>query len=109
MHDGCALCPFLLSCLFLVRIQDARYVRSLIIKVMHSLHIGSLIKEELMRQERTISWLARKLYCDRSNVYHIFKRESIDTELLLRICLILGRNFFLLYVDEFVQKSQVDV
>ena len=78
-------------------------------KVMHSLHIGSLIKEELMRQERTISWFARKLYCDRSNVYHIFKRESIDTELLLRISLILGRNFFLLYVDEFVQKSQVDV
>lgn len=69
---------------------------------MHNIHIGNLIKEELQNQERTISWFARKLYCDRSNVYDIFKRESIDTELLLRISLILERNFFLLYVDEYV-------
>lgn len=66
-----------------------------------SIHIGHLIKEELKKQERTISWFARKLYCDRSNVYDIFKRESVDTELLLRISLVLKRNFFLLYVDEF--------
>lgn len=66
-----------------------------------SIHIGHLIKEELIKQERTISWFARKLYCDRSNVYDIFKRESVDTELLLRISLVLKRNFFLLYVDEF--------
>lgn len=71
---------------------------------MHNIHIGNLIKEELQNQERTISWFARKLYCDRSNVYDIFKRESIDTELLLRISLILERNFFLLYVDEYVGK-----
>lgn len=69
---------------------------------MHNIHIGNLIKEELQNQERTMSWFARKLYCDRSNVYDIFKRESIDTELLLRISLILERNFFLLYVDEYV-------
>ena len=72
---------------------------------MQNIHIGNLIKEELRNQERTISWLARKLYCDRSNVYDIFKRESMDTELLLRISLILKRNFFLLYVDEFVLKE----
>lgn len=68
---------------------------------MQSIHIGNIIKEELRKQERTISWFARKLYCDRSNVYDIFKRESVDTELLLRISLVLKRNFFLLYVDEF--------
>lgn len=68
---------------------------------MPEIHVGSLIKEELKRQERSISWFARKLYCDRSNVYDIFKRESVDTELLLRISLVLKRNFFLLYVDEF--------
>ena len=31
--------------------------------------IGNLIKEELEKQERTVSWFARKLACDRSNVY----------------------------------------
>lgn len=59
-----------------------------------TLHIGKLIKEELERQERTVSWFARKLYCDRSNVYKLFKRPTIDTELLLRISIILNHDFF---------------
>lgn len=56
--------------------------------------IGSLIKEELERQERSISWFARKLSCDRSNVYRLFQKESIDTNLLTRISILLGRDFF---------------
>ncbi len=56
--------------------------------------IGILIKEELERQERSISWFARKLPCDRSNVYRLFQKESIDTDLLARISILLGRNFF---------------
>lgn len=64
---------------------------------MYDIHIGNLIKEELARQERTISWFARKLYCDRSNVYDIFRRKSIDTELLLRISIVLNCNFFQYY------------
>lgn len=56
--------------------------------------IGSLIKEELARQERSVSWFARKLSCDRSNVYRLFQKHSIDTALLARISTILGRDFF---------------
>lgn len=56
--------------------------------------IGKLIKEELEKQERSISWFARKLSCDRSNIYRLFQKDSIDTHLLLRISLLLGRNFF---------------
>ena len=56
--------------------------------------IGILIKEELLRQERGISWFARKLSCDRSNVYRLFQRRSIDTDLLTRISLLLGHDFF---------------
>ena len=58
------------------------------------IHIGKLIEEELRRQERSVAWFARKLCCERTNVYSIFKRESIDTTLLLRISLVLHRNFF---------------
>lgn len=61
------------------------------------LHIGSQIKKELERQERTVSWFARKLCCDRSNVYKLFKRSTIDTELLLRVSQILHYDFFELY------------
>lgn len=57
-------------------------------------HIGTLIKVELERQERTVSWFARKLNCDRSNIYKLFRRSTIDTELLLRISTILHYNFF---------------
>lgn len=58
------------------------------------IHIGQLIKAELERQERTPTWLARKISCDRTNIYRIFERESIDTSLLLRISSALNRNFF---------------
>lgn len=56
--------------------------------------IGLLIKEELNRQERSISWFARKLSCDRSNIYRLFQKESIDTGLLARISLLLNHDFF---------------
>lgn len=56
--------------------------------------IGILIREELERQERSISWFARKLACDRSNVYRIFQRDSIDTGMLFRISRLLDHDFF---------------
>lgn len=58
-------------------------------------HIGSLIEQELRRQERSVTWFASKLHCDRSNVYKIFKKQSIDTQLLEKIGIILQRNFFM--------------
>ncbi|MBP5770649.1 MAG: XRE family transcriptional regulator [Bacteroidaceae bacterium] len=67
------------------------------------LHIGQQIKEELRRQERTVCWFARKLCCNRQNVYDIFKRTNIDAELLLRISLVLERNFFEEYTTQYQQ------
>ena len=58
------------------------------------IHIGQLIKTELEHQERTPTWLAKKINCDRTNIYRIFDRESIDTALLSRISTALNRNFF---------------
>ena len=55
--------------------------------------IGLIIKEELQRQERTVAWFARKLSCDRSNVYRLFNKHSIETDLLIRISAILNRDF----------------
>ena len=69
------------------------------------IHIGYLIEKELRRQERTVTWFANKLYCDRTNVYKIFKKQSIDTDLLIRICGILNYNFFQLYNSEFTNHN----
>ena len=56
-------------------------------------NIGQDIKNELIRQERTVSWLARKLNCNRAAVYRIFAKNSIDTALLASISKILHHNF----------------
>ena len=61
---------------------------------MKSPAIGELIKRELSRQERTVVWFANRLSCDRTNVYRIFSKRSLDTELLVRISIVLGHNFF---------------
>lgn len=58
------------------------------------MHIGQLIEQEMKRQERSPSWLARHICCERTNVYKIFQRESIDTSLLMRISKALNYNFF---------------
>ena len=60
-------------------------------------HVGKLIQERLNYEEHSVSWLARKLDCDRSNIYRIFDREHMDTNLLLKISIILDYNFFELY------------
>ena len=65
------------------------------------IHIVKLIELELRKQERSVTWFANKLYCERTNVYSIFKRESIDTALLLRISIILRHNFFNYYMNEY--------
>ena len=66
--------------------------------------IGALIKEELIAQERTITWFAHKLYIDRSNVYRLFKKNSIDTDLLMRISLILEKDFFSILAQSLEEK-----
>ena len=66
----------------------------------YMIHIGNIIEKELHKQERTVTWLAKNLCCDRTNVYKIFKKQSIDTELLLRISLVMNVNFFEYYKTE---------
>lgn len=68
--------------------------------LLHMIHIGKIIEEEFYRQGRSVSWFADKLCCDRTNVYNIFKRESIDTALLAKISRTLGHDFFSYYVDD---------
>ena len=59
-----------------------------------SIHIGKIIEDELRRQERSVTWLSRKIHCDRRNIYDIFSRTSIDTDLLYRLCVALQKDFF---------------
>lgn len=60
---------------------------------MKSLHIGNMIRAELKAQGRTITWFAKAIHTDRSNVYKMLGKESIDLKLLFRISALLHHNF----------------
>ena len=61
--------------------------------IMKKVHIGQLIHEELLRQGRTVIWLAKQIYCEKSNIYKLFKRESIEIAQLMKISEVLNHNF----------------
>jgi DNA-binding Xre family transcriptional regulator len=58
------------------------------------MHIGQKIKEVLEQRHKPVTWLAREINCERTNVYNIFSRKDISTGLLQRICIILEYDFF---------------
>lgn len=58
-----------------------------------NLHIGSLIRNELDRQERTVAWFARKICCTRPHAYKIFEKDNLDVKLLIRISRVLHHDF----------------
>lgn len=63
------------------------------------MHIGKLIKQRMDEQGKTVVWLARQLSYSRTNIYKIYDKASIDTDVLLRISSILEYDFFSLYSD----------
>lgn len=70
-------------------------------------HTGRLIACELKRQRRPVSWLAEKLYCDRSNVYRLLQKSSLDSNLLLRISNILRCEFFAAYSKAYLHELEL--
>lgn len=58
-----------------------------------NLHIGHLIKSVFDESGMTISEFARQIHLERTTVYSIFERPSVDVLLLARISLVLKHNF----------------
>lgn len=57
-------------------------------------HIGQNIKNELARQGRTITWLAKEVHCTRENLYRVFRQSWISTDTLFKISEALQYDFF---------------
>ena len=58
------------------------------------MHVGKKIKETLRNDGRSARWLADNIPCERTNVYNIFHRESVDARLLQRISEVMQHDFF---------------
>lgn len=65
-----------------------------------AVHIGKKIKEEMYKQNISVSVFAKKINRSRNVVYDIFGRESIDTDLLNKIGKILNCDFFSMYSSQ---------
>ncbi|MCA6365027.1 MAG: helix-turn-helix transcriptional regulator [Bacteroidetes bacterium] len=62
-----------------------------------ALHIGKIIRQHLEELGMTKSEFARRISTSPQNIYGIFKRKSIDTELLREISRTLNYDFFQYY------------
>lgn len=60
-------------------------------------HIGKKIKQHVSIRKISVAHFAIKINTNRNNVYNIFTRQSIDTALLYKICIILSHDFFQYY------------
>jgi DNA-binding XRE family transcriptional regulator len=75
---------------------------------MDEIHIGNRIKQVLKMQRRSPAWLAEQLHKQRSTVYDIFERSSVDTELLIRISCVLNYNFLEIYYLQVQERLRVE-
>ena len=69
------------------------------------MHIGNLIRQKVKEENKTSVWLAEQLSCSRTNVYKLYDKKSIDTDILFRISSILKFDFFSIYSEEVLQKG----
>jgi len=56
--------------------------------------IGSVIKKTLEARQMKLKDFAEELGMARQNIYRIFEKNSIETDLLIKISSILNHNFF---------------
>lgn len=67
--------------------------------------IGAIIQEEFKKSGLSASQFARMINRERSLVYHLFKRQSIDTDLLYKICMVLDIDLFRLFSERLSEEN----
>lgn len=79
--------------------------------------IGQLIEDRVKSMNMEVTEFAKRINRERSNVYDIFKRDNINTDLLKKIGQVLDYDFFIHFLEpktveliktsEIVKKSKV--
>jgi transcriptional regulator with XRE-family HTH domain len=75
---------------------------------MEDLHIGTEIRKRAKKQGMRTETMAKLLNVSTPNVYKIFERKSMDTDLLARVCEVLDFNFFTFYAKRFRTEMESD-
>jgi len=71
------------------------------------LDIGEIIKQEFEKSGLSASQFARMIHKERTLVYHLFKRQSIDTDLLYEISMVLNVDLFSLFSEKLRQENDI--
>ena len=58
------------------------------------IHIGRLIQAQLKADKRSVSWLANEIGCTRNHLYKVFRKPSLDSDLIFSISKAMQFNFF---------------
>lgn len=65
----------------------------------YPIHVGSLIRAELTRQDQSVKWLAEQLGVECTNCYRFLRAQSLHTDQLARISIAMQHDFFADYSD----------
>ena len=76
--------------------------------IMEEVDIGKIIKDVFDKKGLTVTEFAKRINKSRENVYDIFKRKSIDTDLLQIISQVLEYDFFTHYLSINKSSNEID-
>ncbi|MEY4331109.1 MAG: hypothetical protein RL609_1857 [Bacteroidota bacterium] len=70
--------------------------------------IGQEIRRVVKLRGLKVDELAKALNVSKPNIFDIYKRETIDTGLLERLCKVLNHNFFQPFSEKYQSETQKD-
>lgn len=73
--------------------RSSRY--NFIRRRMADFHAGHIIKRVFDEQGRTVAWFAKKMHCNRTNIYKMFEKRHLNSEIIQRASKALEHDFFL--------------
>jgi DNA-binding Xre family transcriptional regulator len=75
---------------------------------MANVAIGKQIQAVVKKRGMKVEELAKRINVSKPNVYDIYRRNTIDTGLLERLCKVLDHNFFETYANKYRTQQERD-
>jgi hypothetical protein len=72
------------------------------------IHIGLKIQETFEASKRKIGWLANNMEYTTRNIYLIFEKETINTDILKRFCVVFEVNLFIDYYNRYKKFGKAE-
>ncbi len=75
---------------------------------MANVPIGKEIRAVVKKRGMKVEELAKRLNVSKPNIYDIYRRNTIDTGLLERLCKVLDHNFFETFAHKYRTQQERD-